>query len=130
MSGWLRLILAPACALALAGCGGDEISPVSAEDLQVQVAKSVADQMEASPSVLCPAALPARVGAQTTCKITGGTTALIANAKVTKVNYDTGVVLIDVSVSEDVSPSSAPTDSDEPAADEQSPSPAPTTKAP
>lgn len=119
MTRWLQRVTVAVLAFALAGCGGDAVKPVAAEDLQQQIAESVADQMDASPSVLCPAALAARVGAQTTCKITGGTAALIATAKVTAVDVKTGKVSIAVSVSEDVSGLSdapqTPAETDQPA---------------
>lgn len=114
MSRWLRFLLPPLCAFTLVGCSGDAVGPVAAEDLQIRIAASVADQMDASPSVLCPAPLPARVGAQTTCKVTGGTAQLIATAKVTAVDTKSGRVSIAVSVSEDVSASSPASDAPSP----------------
>ncbi|MDO5727649.1 MAG: DUF4333 domain-containing protein [Bowdeniella nasicola] len=122
MSRWSSLLILPAIALGLAGCSSDAVKPVSAEDLQVRIAESVEDELDTSPSVLCPAPLAARVDAEATCKITGTSTPLIAKAKVTAVDEATGEVSIAVSVSEDVTAERSDAPSDPAASDSADPS--------
>ncbi len=109
--------LAVSLALVLAGCGGTNVKPVSAEDLQSRIAQSLEQQLGDSPTISCPVGLKAEVGAATTCSITGGKSPLLATAQVTKVNTVSGEVKIAVSIAPD------------PAVASQSPGPLPSTSA-
>lgn len=122
--------LAVSLALVLAGCGGTNVKPVSAEDLQSRIAQSLEQQLGDSPTISCPVGLKAEVGAVTTCSITGGKSPLLATAQVTKVNTVSGEVKIAVSIAPDPavasqSPGPLPSSAtDEPVTDESaSPTP-------
>ena len=98
-------------AVLLGACGGTNVKPIAAEDLQRRIAQSVEDQLGQAPAVLCPGSLEAKVGASATCSISGADEPLIATAKVTSVNTSSGDVKISVSVApEEATPSPSSTE--------------------
>ncbi|MGM0384545.1 MAG: DUF4333 domain-containing protein [Actinomycetota bacterium] len=94
------LFLAPV----LVGCGQDEspVAPIAPADLAAEISAQMAEEVGVAPEVVCPAELPAELGASSRCTIAASedvATALVVVATVTEVDTEERVVVFDIAVS-------------------------------
>ncbi len=94
------LFLAPV----LVGCAQDDnpVAPIAPDDLAAEISAQMAEEVGVAPEVVCPAELPAEMGASSTCTIAASedvATALVVVATVTEVDTEERVVVFDIAVS-------------------------------